>query len=179
MKKLIFILFLFFSGCSQPIEKHDPIVITPSPDKNAIKINVNEFQKEKIEIQKLMSKKNIQKPKISKPIARKTVISRGQVVGWRTGKASWYGGYFHGRRTASGEIYNKNAMTCAAAPFIPMGSILEVSYNSKTIQVRVTDRGAFYSAKYGYRVLDLSEAAFKSLAPLSTGVITVKYRILR
>lgn len=99
---------------------------------------------------------------------------RVNTSGWKTGKASWYGGSFHGRKTASGEVYNKYAMTCAAADWIPMGSILQVKYGVKIITVRVNDRGAF--EKHG-RTLDLSEAAFKALAPLSRGVITVKWRV--
>ncbi len=83
----------------------------------------------------------------------------------RTGKilagtASWYGGKFHGRRTACGEIYNKNALT-AAHKTLPFGTILEVTNptNNKTIHLRVTDRGPFIKG----RILDVSQAAAEQL----------------
>ena len=96
-----------------------------------------------------------------------------------TGKASYYGGAFHGRKAADGSIFNQNALTTAAAPHIKMGSSLLVT-NSKTgksVVVKVTDRGSFHKAKYN-RVLDLSKGAFSRIAPLSQGVIKIKYQVL-
>ena len=98
-----------------------------------------------------------------------------------SGKASWYGGYFHGRKAADGSIFNQNALTTAAAPHIKMGSFLLVT-NSKTgksVVVKVTDRGAFHNAKYGHRTLDLSKAAFSKIANLGTGVINVTYEVVK
>ena len=97
-----------------------------------------------------------------------------------TGKASYYGGAFHGRKAADGSIFNQNALTTAAAPHIKMGSSLLVT-NSKTgksVVVKVTDRGSFHKAKYGRRTLDLSKAAFSKIAPLSNGVVAIKYKVL-
>ena len=97
------------------------------------------------------------------------------------GKASYYGGYFHGRKAADGSIFNQNALTTAAAPHIKMGSFLLVT-NSKTgksVVVKVTDRGAFHNAKYGHRTLDLSKAAFSKIANLGTGVINVTYEVVK
>ena len=87
------------------------------------------------------------------------------------GKASHYGGnYHHGRKMANGKIFDKNALTCAHNSY-PFGTKLKVSYQGKSVVVIVTDRGGFN--KLG-RVIDLSEGAFKKLAPLSKGVIKVK-----
>lgn len=86
------------------------------------------------------------------------------------GKASHYGGRHHGRKMSNGKIFDKNALTCAHNSY-PFGTKLKVSYQGKSVVVIVTDRGGFN--KLG-RVIDLSEGAFKKLAPLSKGVIKVK-----
>ncbi len=72
-----------------------------------------------------------------------------------TGIASWYGGKFHGRRTASGTTYNMHGMTCAHKT-LPFGTklIVENQTNGKTCQVTVTDRRPYH----GRRVIDLSKA---------------------
>lgn len=61
-------------------------------------------------------------------------------------------------------------MTCASWHY-PLGTKLEVVYGNKKIVVRVNDRG-------GLNLLDLSEGAFKELAPLDRGVIRVRVRRL-
>lgn len=92
---------------------------------------------------------------------------------YQTGKASYYGGNgHHGRKTASGKVFDKNGMTCAHMT-LPFGTKLKVT-NSKTgafVIVTVTDRGNF--GKLG-RVIDLSEGAFKKIAPLKQGIVNVK-----
>lgn len=90
----------------------------------------------------------------------------------KTHKASYYGGHHHGRVTASGEIFDKNLLTCASTKEYKFGDILEVTNvkNGKSVIVKVNDRGAF--AKYG-RTLDLSEEAFRRIAPLKQGVVRV------
>src|SRR5262245_20450682 len=64
------------------------------------------------------------------------------------GLASWYGGKFHGRKTASGERYNKHEMTCASR-HLPFGTLLEVTNlaNGRTAIVRVNDRGPFRKSR--------------------------------
>lgn len=86
------------------------------------------------------------------------------------GCASWYGPGFYGRLTTSGEVFTGREMTCASWHF-PLGSRLEVEYCGKKIIVRVNDRG-------GLNLLDLSEGAFRELAPLGRGIIRVKVRRL-
>lgn len=87
------------------------------------------------------------------------------------GIASWYGKPFHGRLTASGERFNMNAMTCASNSH-KMGTKLKVTNkaNGKSVIVKVNDTGGF--KKYG-RTLDLSKAAFKSIANIDKGIINV------
>lgn len=76
------------------------------------------------------------------------------------GTASWYGPHFHGRRTASGAIYNMYQLTCAHRT-LPFGTKLLVcnKTTAKTCLVTVNDRGPYF----GRRVLDLSKAAAHEL----------------
>lgn len=86
-----------------------------------------------------------------------------------SGLASWYGHEFHGRRTASGEIYDKYAMT-AAHRTLPLPSFARVSNpaNGRSVIVRVNDRGPFTKG----RIVDLSYAAAQKLGVV--GVATVE-----
>ena len=91
--------------------------------------------------------------------------------------ASWYGGKFHGRTTASGEIFNKWAMTTASNSH-KMGTKLEVTNkdNGKSVIVKVNDTGGF--KKYG-RTLDLSRGAFAKIADINQGLVKVKIRVIK
>jgi rare lipoprotein A len=92
-------------------------------------------------------------------------------------KVSYYGGNFHGRKTANGEIYNKNNLTCAATKNYKFGTTLKVTNikNGKSVIVKVTDRGNF--AKLN-RTLDLSEKAFKTIGNIKSGLLKVYIEIL-
>ncbi|HEF4778974.1 septal ring lytic transglycosylase RlpA family protein [Burkholderia multivorans] len=89
----------------------------------------------------------------------------------QTGRASWYGKGFHGRRTANGERFNMNAFT-AAHRTLPLSSYIKVTNasNGKWVVVKVNDRGPF---KRG-RVLDLSYAAAKVIGLVHAGTGRVK-----
>lgn len=91
-------------------------------------------------------------------------------------RASWYGSTHQGKKTASGELFDKNDYT-AAHRTLKFGTKIKVTNlkNGKEIIVRVNDRGPF--AKN--RGLDLSEAAFKSIANLQRGVISVDYEVIK
>lgn len=80
---------------------------------------------------------------------------------------TFYGDKFHGKKTASGERFNQNAMTCASNSH-KFGTHLKVTNtaNDKSVICRVNDRGGF--SKYGV-TLDLSKGAFAKIAPLSQG----------
>jgi rare lipoprotein A len=75
-----------------------------------------------------------------------------------TGIASAYPYAYKGRRTASGEAFNPNAMTCAHKRH-PFGSTLRVRAGGKSVTCRVTDRGPFVRG----RVIDLAPAAARAL----------------
>jgi rare lipoprotein A len=86
------------------------------------------------------------------------------------GQASWYGRRFHGRRTASGEIFNMNAMT-AAHKTLPLGSRVRVRSlrTGKEVQVRINDRGPHVRG----RIIDLSRSAASALGILHSGEASV------
>jgi len=91
------------------------------------------------------------------------------------GFASWYGGVFNGRLTASGEVYNMNEMT-ACHPTLPFGTRVKVenTRNHKSVVVRITDRGLLY----GRRVIDLSYAAAVQIGMTEAGVVPVTIQVL-
>jgi len=93
------------------------------------------------------------------------------------GKASFYTVKSSGLVTANGERYNEDAFTCASMSH-KFNTLLRVTNidNGKSIIVRVNDRGGF--KKYG-RIIDLTPRAFKSIAPLSQGIIKVKVEVLK
>src|SRR3989441_2471458 len=92
-----------------------------------------------------------------------------------TGLASWYGNPFHGRRTASGEVYDMGEMT-AAHRTLPFNTwlIVENLENRRTVEVRVNDRGPFA----GSRILDLSYGAARLLAATGPGGIPIRLRVI-
>ncbi len=93
-----------------------------------------------------------------------------------TGKASWYGGKFHGRKTASGERFNKNALT-AAHRTLPFGTRVRVTNlsNQKSVVVRINDRGPFGRRE---RIIDVSEAAAGRLGMKRAGVARIRLQVL-
>lgn len=92
---------------------------------------------------------------------------QGDVAWSEKGGASWYGHKFHGRRTASGELYSMFGLT-AAHKTLPIPSYVRVRNvrNGKEVIVRVNDRGPFHPG----RVIDLSYAAAVKLDIASLGV---------
>lgn len=94
----------------------------------------------------------------------------------QVGKASWYGSRHHGRKTASGEIFDANDMT-AAHRTLPLGSRVAVTNmeNGKTVEVTVNDRGPYGKG----RVIDLSRAAAEALDIKHDGVATVRVEPLQ
>jgi rare lipoprotein A len=93
-----------------------------------------------------------------------------------TGLASWYGNPYHGRRTASGEIYDMEQLT-AAHRTLPFQTWVEVTDldNGKKVEVRITDRGPFVDG----RVIDLSLAAARKIEMVGPGVAKVKLRVIK
>lgn len=83
--------------------------------------------------------------------------------------ASYYGKAHHGRTMANGDPFDMHAMT-AAMWGVPFGSRYRVTHKGKSVVVTITDRGP---AKRLGRAIDLSQAAFAKLAPLSQGLASV------
>ena len=92
------------------------------------------------------------------------------------GLASWYGGVFNGRKTASGEKYNMDELT-ACQPSLPFGSMVRVvnRSNKRSVVVRINDRGDLIDEG---RVIDLSFAAAEKLAMTETGLAKVDVEVL-
>ena len=103
------------------------------------------------------------------------IIEDVSLANYKTGIASYYHDKFHGRKTASGKLYNKNEMICAHR-MLPFGTKLEVKNptNGKVVIVTVIDRGPFVKG----RVLDLSRAAATKLNFMGKGLQKVQYRII-
>lgn len=88
----------------------------------------------------------------------------------QAGMASWYGPGFHGRKTASGERFDQNAMT-AAHRSLPFGTRVRVidEKTGRSVVVRINDRGPFAHG----RIIDLSKGSAQALGMLSTGRVRI------
>jgi len=90
---------------------------------------------------------------------------------YQVGTASWYGSYFDGRTTASGEPYNMYDLT-AAHPTLPLGSWVRVTnlHNGRRVYVRINDRGPIVPG----RIIDLSYGAAEALHFKNKGLQRVR-----
>lgn len=95
---------------------------------------------------------------------------------YQVGVASYYAAEFHGKRTASGEVFDMNAMT-AAHNELPFGTVIRVTHlgNGNSVVVRINDRGPSVKG----RILDLSYAAAKELDMIREGNAKVHIEVLR
>lgn len=91
------------------------------------------------------------------------------------GLASWYGRPYHGRRTASGEIFNMNDTT-AAHPTLPFGTRVQVTNlaNGRSVVVRINDRGPFVRR----RIIDVSRHAAQLLGFIRQGTVRVGIHVI-
>ena len=99
------------------------------------------------------------------------------VVEVQTGKAIWYGDGWEGKRTASGELFDKHLWT-AAHRSLPLGSRVRVVNvdNGNQVVVRINDRGPY--GKDRRRIIDVSEAAARQLDFAGKGEIPVRLEVL-
>lgn len=104
-----------------------------------------------------------------------TIILIPALFADETGYASWYAGKYHGRQTASGEIFDTNKFT-AAHKTLPFDTVVKVTNleNGKSTVVRINDRGPFIEG----RIIDLSLAAAKDIDIVNSGVAKVKITIV-
>jgi rare lipoprotein A len=93
----------------------------------------------------------------------------------QTGKASWYGKKYHGRRTANGERFDMYKLT-AAHRKLPFGTIVRVTNlrNGRSVIVKINDRGPFVRG----RIIDLSYAAARKIGIVEDGIARVKVEIV-
>ncbi|MBT3072100.1 septal ring lytic transglycosylase RlpA family protein [Rhodomicrobium sp. Az07] len=91
----------------------------------------------------------------------------------QVGVASWYGDFFHGRKTANGEVYDMGALT-AAHPTLPLPTYAQVTNldNNRTVVVRINDRGPYHDG----RIIDLSRRAAELLGFHGRGTAPVRVR---
>ena len=107
------------------------------------------------------------------PTARRAPPPAAPIVQGEEGVASWYGHPYHGRRSASGEIYNMYDLT-AAHRTLPFGTEVRVHdlENGRDVTVRINDRGPFVEG----RIIDLSYAAAQAMG--MPGLARVRLEIL-
>src|SRR6266849_2734051 len=113
------------------------------------------------------------RPVDSKPELRKQASKKAP---YQIGTASWYGSYFDGKPTASGEAYDMHELT-AAHPTLPLGSYVRVTnlHNGRAVVVRVNDRGPVVPG----RIIDLSYNTARVLQFKSQGLQRVRLDVVR
>lgn len=111
-----------------------------------------------------------------KPVAVDPASIENEPLSVQTGKATYYARKFQGRKTASGERYDRHELT-AAHRKLPFGTVVRVVNldNGRAVLVRINDRGPFGG---GGRVIDLSEAAAKKIDMIRAGVVRVRVEVL-
>lgn len=92
-----------------------------------------------------------------------------------SGIVSWYADKFHGKKTSSGEAYNKNEFT-AAHKTLPFGTKVKVTNekNGKSVIVKINDRGPHTKN----RLMDLSRAAFTEIGSTNAGILNVEIEVV-
>src|SRR5262245_39141366 len=114
---------------------------------------------------------NIQKASTASDSQKKKRAARHNL----SGTASWYGPGFHGKKTASGEIYDQNKLT-AAHKTLPLGSKARITNldNGNAVEVEINDRGPFVEG----RVIDVSRAAAGALGFVKSGTAPVQVELI-
>jgi len=120
------------------------------------------------------SKDTQNSPKLKPDVKRSKPGSQAKPIHhhpYQVGTASWYGEYFEGRATASGEPYNMYDLT-AAHPTLPLGSWVRVTnlHNGRVVYVRINDRGPIIPG----RIIDLSYGAAQVLRFKEKGLQQVR-----
>jgi rare lipoprotein A len=108
-------------------------------------------------------------------VMRVVVRPKVKVKPYQVGTASWYGEFFEGKPTASGEPYDMYDFT-AAHPTLPLGTFVRVTNlrNRKSVIVRVNDRGPVVDG----RIIDLSYNAARALGMKARGIQRVRLDLL-
>jgi rare lipoprotein A len=119
------------------------------------------------------SSESANRPNVARPAVRKKAESSKP---YQVGTASWYGSYFHGRATASGEPYNMYDLT-AAHRSLPLGSWVRVTNlrNGRAVIVRINDRGPYVAP----RIIDVSYSVARILEFKSQGLQRVRLDVVQ
>jgi len=118
---------------------------------------------------------SLEAAKVTKPVVRTTsghtTRKPKKPQPYQTGTASWYGEYFQGKETASGEPYDMLDFT-AAHPSLPLGTFVKVTNlkNGKVVVVRINDRGPVVNG----RIIDVSYNAARALGFKERGIQRVR-----
>ena len=141
-----------------------------TPGNQILAINLDSSEANQLELDKPNSVASPQS-EVNFSTSSSTQIARTVI----SGRASWYGPGFDGRRTANGEIYNSNGLT-AAHRTLAFGTRVRVTNmnNGRSVVVRINDRGPFTKG----RIIDVSAGAARRLNMISSGVAPVKLEIL-
>lgn len=121
------------------------------------------------------------KTRVSTPAGRPgggapTTPARPPAASELSGLASYYAEPYHGRRTASGEIFDTYQELTAAHRTLPFNTLVKVTNlsNGKIVEVRINDRGPFIDG----RVIDLSLKAAREIDMVRAGIVPVRLEIL-
>jgi rare lipoprotein A len=114
-------------------------------------------------------------PSSNSPKKENALVKPAKRHWYQIGKASWYGKFFQGKETASGEAFDMNDLT-AAHRDLPLGSLVRVTNlrNGNQVTVRINDRGPYVGA----RIIDLSSHAAKILGFRAVGVQKVRVDVI-
>lgn len=163
---------------TQIVQNHSPQahhITQTQQQKNTTSICLTTAAKELLKASsKPFSKANVKK--IAKHTRKNKVERSAKIKSIQEGRASYYSNKLHGRKTASGAVYNKNKLT-AAHKHLPFGTKVRVinKANGRSVLVSINDRGPFVKK----RILDLSYVAAKQLRMLRSGVSNIKMEILQ
>lgn len=98
-------------------------------------------------------------------------VGRPQRAGVETGLASYYGGKFHGRKMANGQVFNQWSDSCAHKTR-KFGTVLTVTMGNRSVRCVVRDRGPYIRG----RIIDLSVAGARDLGLIGRGIGRVSVR---
>jgi len=118
----------------------------------------------------------VTQPLVNQTSGHKRKTNSPKSKAYQVGTASWYGDYFQGKTTASGEPFDMRDFT-AAHPSLPLGSFVKVTNlrNGKAVVVRVNDRGPVVDG----RIIDVSYNAARALGFKERGVQKVRLDLYR
>ena len=176
-------IFLALAGCSHLLDVNNYQPVVNNPVVNDITTNIAIQSHERPQNQLPAKQQELEDldmgicygNRVSYEVYGKRYWLQKPPVGYTEhGLASWYGLPFYGKKTASGELYDINALT-AAHRTIPLFSVVKVTNtrNNKQITVRINDRGPFV----GNRIIDLSYAAAAELDMIYSGLTEVDIEI--